>query len=111
MTNTPIVEYTAEREHLLARIAELEAQLARRTERLSPAEIRVLRLVACGMDYINIGRKLHIGERTIRGHMRQIYKKTGTTNRVQAARYAWRHGYVDIDEAWQIVEKQEWGER
>lgn len=96
-------------QQLLARIAELEEQLSKCHVPLTPAEIRVLRLVACGMDYINIGRKLHIGTRTIRGHMRHIYKKTGTTNRVQAARYALRNGYVDIDDAWNTVMSQEWG--
>jgi DNA-binding NarL/FixJ family response regulator len=115
-TSTFIVQYSREQEHaaevqqLLARIAELEGQLAQLIEPLSPAEIRVLRLVACGMDYIQVARRLHVGARTVRGHMYGIYKKTGTRNQVQATRYALRNGYVDIDEAWQTVQAQQWRE-
>jgi DNA-binding NarL/FixJ family response regulator len=114
-TPTFIIQYSREQEHateteqLKARIAELEGQLARLIEPLSPAEIRVLRLVACGMDYIQAGKRLGITERTVRSHMYAIYRKTGTRNQVQAARYALRNGYVDIDDAWQTVQEQEWG--
>lgn len=102
-------EHAAERQQLLARIAELEGQLARLSEPLSPTEIRVLRLVACGMNYIQVGRRLRLRERTVRSHMYMIYRKTGTSNQVQAARYALRNGYVSIDEAWEAVTAQEWG--
>ena len=102
-------EHAAETQQLKARIAELEGQLARLIEPLSPAEIRVLRLVACGMDYIQAGKRLGITERTVRSHMYAIYKKTGTSNQVQATRYALRNGYVSIDDAWEAVTAQEWG--
>jgi DNA-binding NarL/FixJ family response regulator len=76
---------------------------------LTPHEREALKLLAQGLTNIEIARRLGIVERTARDRVSVILRKLGVSNRVQAALYAWRHGYVDMDEAWKAVKEREWG--
>jgi NarL family two-component system response regulator LiaR len=58
---------------------------------LTPREREVLRLIACGQSNREIARNLHIGEQTVKTHVRSILAKTGLQDRVQAAIFALRH--------------------
>jgi two-component system NarL family response regulator len=65
----------------------------RRTEAepmLMPRQVQVLRLVASGMSYKEVGRALFISERTVKYHMRQILDQLHLQNRSQALAYAAR---------------------
>ena len=59
---------------------------------LSAREVQILRLVARGMSNREIGETLTISEHTAANHIRSILRKTGCSNRTEAASYAYRHG-------------------
>ena len=62
---------------------------------LSWREVDVLRLVAAGLSNREIGDELHISGHTVANHVRSILRKTGATNRTEAAGYAHRHALLD----------------
>ncbi len=62
---------------------------------LTAHEIDVLRLLAAGASYGEIGAKLYMSERTVRRHMNVIFEKLGTTTRAQAVAEAMRRGLLD----------------
>lgn len=59
---------------------------------LSLREREVLSLVGKGMPNKQIARRLGITERTVKGHLTNIYRQIGVTDRVQAALFATSHG-------------------
>jgi DNA-binding CsgD family transcriptional regulator len=61
---------------------------------LSAREADVLRLLASGRSNREIGRELFISEHTAANHVRSILRKTGCSNRTEAASYAFRRGLV-----------------
>jgi len=60
--------------------------------RLSVREAEVLRLVATGKSNQQIADELVISLNTVNRHVSNIYAKTGSANRAQAAVYARDHG-------------------
>ena len=79
---------------LLGRVAALgsRAPAPRLPDDLSPREVQVLGLVASGFSNRQVGSSLSISEHTAANHIRSILRKTGCTNRTEAAGYAHRHG-------------------
>jgi DNA-binding CsgD family transcriptional regulator/tetratricopeptide (TPR) repeat protein len=71
------------------------AQTATPPDDLSWREVDVLRLVASGMSNREIGQELSISGHTVANHVRSILRKTGATNRTEAAGYAHRHALLD----------------
>lgn len=67
---------------VLAGLADPNAMLA--ASGLSSRQIKVLRLVAQGMTYKEVGAELHLSERTVRYHMEQIREQLGVANRAEA---------------------------
>jgi DNA-binding NarL/FixJ family response regulator len=63
-------------------------------ESLSPRETEVLRLVVDGRGNKQIATELGISEKTVKGHMGNIFQKLGVTSRTQAAMIAIRRGIV-----------------
>ncbi|MGW2556884.1 response regulator [Streptomyces sp. NPDC001635] len=57
----------------------------------------VLRLLARGLSNASIGAELHMTEGTVKGHVAQILTKLGVSNRVEAARLAYRTGFDTLD--------------
>src|ERR671922_113776 len=56
-------------------------------------ELAVLALVADGLSNARIGSLLHVSENTVKFHLRNLYQKLGTRNRMEAARWYLReHG-------------------
>ncbi|WP_327128237.1 response regulator transcription factor [Streptomyces sp. NBC_01727] len=68
-----------------SRYSELIASL---TER----QAEVLRLLALGLSNANIATELGMTEGTVKGHVTQLLARLGVTNRVAAARIAYRAG-------------------
>lgn len=64
-------------------------------EDLSARERDILKLVAAGHDNREIGRRLFIGQSTVKTHVSSILEKLRVENRVQAAVYAMRHGLAE----------------
>lgn len=52
---------------------------------LTPAQFRVLHLLAAGLSNKQIARRLEIAEKTVKIHVSAILQKLGVDNRVQAA--------------------------
>jgi DNA-binding NarL/FixJ family response regulator len=78
---------------LLARIDSLDAHVHESTlpDGLSGREAQILALVARGLSNREIGATLTISEHTAANHVRNILRKTGCSNRTEAASYAHRH--------------------
>lgn len=72
-------------------------QLRTRPQRphLSERETSVLRLVAEGCTNAEIGRRLHIGESTVKTHLLRIFGKLSVDDRTAAVTSAMRHGLLD----------------
>lgn len=71
--------------------------------RLTRAEMETLRLMACGLNYIDVARIRGVAGGTMRAHVHAIYSKIGINNQIQAALYAWRNGIISISDAWEIL--------
>jgi DNA-binding NarL/FixJ family response regulator len=61
---------------------------------LTPRETEVLRLIAEGLRNAEIAERLFISERTVKIHVASVFGKLQVHDRVQATRYAIRHGIV-----------------
>jgi DNA-binding NarL/FixJ family response regulator len=59
---------------------------------LSPRQIEVLRLVAEGLSYKEVGARLFLSERTIKYHMAKIMNRLHLENRAQILAFAGRMG-------------------
>ncbi|MFF2851293.1 response regulator [Streptomyces sp. NPDC058001] len=76
--------------------ARLVDQLRTRPQRprLSGRETAVLQLVAEGCTNAEIGRRLHIGESTVKTHLLRAFGKLGVDDRTAAVTSAMRHGLL-----------------
>jgi DNA-binding NarL/FixJ family response regulator len=63
-----------------------------KTSPLSPREHEVLERVARGHTYREIGDELHIAEKTVENHVRNILGKLHLNRRTELIRYAAEHG-------------------
>jgi len=61
---------------------------------LTAREVEVLRKVSQGLTNSQVAAELHISINTVTRHLTNIYTKTGTSNRAEAATYAARHELV-----------------
>lgn len=66
----------------------------RQTDRLSPRELEVLRLVSAGRTATDAGDRLGISAHTVRRHVANIGAKLGIHGRVAMTRYAIEHHLV-----------------
>ena len=64
---------------------------------LTDRERAVLALLAQGYDNRAIARRLFVSSSTVKNHVSSVLAKLGVENRVQAAAYAVRQGFVDED--------------
>jgi DNA-binding CsgD family transcriptional regulator len=64
-----------------------------RDVRLTPRELEILALIATGEPTARISAQLGVTPSTVKTHLTNIYRKLGTRNRVQAARYYLDHHY------------------
>jgi DNA-binding NarL/FixJ family response regulator len=63
-------------------------------ESLSPREVEVLRLVGAGLSNIEIGRRLHITEATVKTHLLRTFAKLGVSDRTAAVTTAMAAGLL-----------------
>ena len=64
---------------------------------LTSGEMDVLRLVAEGADNQEIAQRLNLSPQTVANRLGVIYQKLQVTNRTQAALYALRRGWAELD--------------
>ena len=65
---------------------------------LTKREVEILTQVACGMFNKEIAVNLNIGERTVKNHISNIFKKIDASDRTQAAVFAIRNNIVNLYE-------------
>ena len=78
--------------------AEASFQIAEHAtdDALSPAEIRVLRLIAEGNANKEIATQLAISEETVKGQVRNILSKLGANDRTHAAMIGLKRGIIEF---------------
>ena len=62
---------------------------------LTQQELRVLKLIALGLNNDAIAETLVVSRNTVKTHVRHIYEKLGVSDRTQAAIWAVRNGLVE----------------
>lgn len=83
--------------HKLMRELQRSSDLPLTEDPLTEREVEVLKLVAQGLTNQDIAEKLVISERTVRTHVSHILDKLHLANRTQAALYALREGFADLN--------------
>lgn len=68
-------------------------------EGLTERELDVLRLAARGHTNRAIGHELGISDRTVQGHLANIFGKLGVSTRTEAVLLALKQGWITLDEA------------
>lgn len=66
-------------------------------ERPSERELEVLRLAAKGMSNRQIGHALSISDRTVQGHLANVYGKLNVATRTEAVLFAVREKWVTLE--------------
>jgi DNA-binding NarL/FixJ family response regulator len=78
--------------------SEIAARVGERLlAQLSPREIEVIHLLACGLSNKEIGAKLGVVEGTVKIHIASIFNKLGVSDRTHALIEAVKRGIVQID--------------
>lgn len=89
--------------HIAARVMDefrrlsQDASQSKDINQLTVGEMEILRLVAEGLDNQTIANQLNLSSQTVANRMRLIYQKLQVNNRTQAALYALRRGWVNLD--------------
>jgi DNA-binding NarL/FixJ family response regulator len=78
--------------------AEVSMELAEHAtdDALTPAEIRVLRLIAQGNANKEIAKELSLSEETVKGQVRNILAKLGAKDRTHAAMIGFKRGIIEL---------------
>ena len=66
-------------------------------EALTEREVDVLRLAAKGLTNKAIGHTLGISNRTVQGHLANIYGKLGVNSRTEAVTQALKQGWIVVE--------------
>jgi pimeloyl-ACP methyl ester carboxylesterase/DNA-binding CsgD family transcriptional regulator len=69
-----------------------QTEMPQDTSHLTSREVEVLKFIAMGKSNQQIAQELVISINTVTNHVKNILGKTGSTNRTEAASYAFRHG-------------------
>ncbi|MCB0022044.1 MAG: response regulator transcription factor, partial [Caldilinea sp.] len=75
---------------------QLAGASANHVEALTDREIDVLKLAAEGLTNRGIGRQLSISDRTVQGHLANIYAKLGVASRTEAVTKALQLGWIEL---------------
>lgn len=66
-------------------------------EELTERELEILTHAARGLTNKQIGAALFISDRTVQGHLQNIYQKLGVNTRTEAVTAALQHGLIQLD--------------
>jgi DNA-binding NarL/FixJ family response regulator len=66
-------------------------------EALTEREVEVLRLAAKGFTNKAIGQALGISDRTVQGHLANIYGKLSVNSRTEAVTQALKQGWIVVE--------------
>lgn len=82
----------------LERAAHHQQDLQTLVEGLTDREIQVLKQAGYGLTNKEIGNNLLISDRTVQGHLKNIYQKLGVTTRTVAVTLALKYSLITLDE-------------
>lgn len=82
---------------LSRRLAQARSDPARASDRLTSRELAVLREIALGRANKQIARSLGISQRTVEGHLHNIFEKLRVNSRTEAVIHAAHLGIVSIE--------------
>ncbi|MBK8021410.1 MAG: response regulator transcription factor [Chloroflexi bacterium] len=80
----------------LTRVEHHMREMTARIDGLTERELEVLTQVAQGKTNKEIGSMLFISDRTVQGHLKNIYDKLGVTTRTEAVTVALQHGFIRL---------------
>jgi DNA-binding CsgD family transcriptional regulator len=66
-------------------------------EGLTDRELEVLSHAGLGRTNKDIGKLLFISDRTVQGHLKNIYQKFGVTTRTEAVAIGLQHGFITLE--------------
>ena len=81
----------------LARARKHIATMSAQIESLTERERDVLTQVSRGKTNKEIGNILFISDRTVQGHLKNIYQKFGVNTRTEAVAVALQHGFITLE--------------
>lgn len=84
---------------MLARAREHISGMSAQIEGLTDRELEVLTQASQGKTNKEIGKLLFISDRTVQGHLKNIYQKFGVTTRTEAVAIALQHGFISMEGA------------
>ncbi|OQY96503.1 MAG: hypothetical protein B6D36_19565 [Planctomycetes bacterium UTPLA1] len=58
---------------------------------LTPREIQIVTLICCGLKNETIARTLKLAISTVRFHLRNLHRKTGTSDKLDVVLHIWKH--------------------
>lgn len=70
---------------------------------LTAQQVAVLDRAGLGMTNAEIGAALNLGVDSIKGHLRQVYDRLDTTNRVHAFVRGWQSGLLPVRPRWVLL--------
>lgn len=82
---------------VLARAEKHIADMPTQIEGLTDRELEVLSHAGFGKTNKEIGKVLFISDRTVQGHLKNIYQKFGVTTRTEAVAIALQHGFITLE--------------
>ena len=78
--------------HILQEFRSGHRDTAEVEEILNERQLEVLEMVAQGLVYYEVGKRLFISERTVKYHMEKIKEKLGLHSQEQVIAWAWENG-------------------
>jgi DNA-binding NarL/FixJ family response regulator len=83
---------------VLAKAIQHQAEMTPLTEGLTDRETEILNLAAKGMTNKQIGNALFISDRTVQGHLQNVYQKLGVGTRTEAVTAGLTRGIIALKE-------------
>ncbi len=81
----------------LARAEKHITAMSAQIEGLTDRELEVLAHAGLGRTNKEIGKLLFISDRTVQGHLKNIYQKFGVTTRTEAVAIGLQHGFITLE--------------
>ena len=81
----------------LARAEQHITSMSAQIEGLTDRELEVLSHAGSGKTNKEIGKLLFISDRTVQGHLKNIYQKFGVTTRTEAVAIGLQHGFIILE--------------